>query len=385
LPGPVAEAEDAIGTFEVQSVEALQSTLALVQGEGRTADPAALPAGTFARLQNVDYSFALNVARPETTATADPAEVARVNAALDEIAADASGQLKLAVVEAGAAEADVRLAVMSNVEAARRDGGPVPSGSPSPTLVIMDDTIAATFARLGTPPQMTFAPAADGTPFESRLRDNLTAIYRAMGLARLAGASTFAPNDFELAWHVQRGGEEELEAIGTGAQTNLWPDDAIYLEFANSTQAPVDLNVLYLETDYEIKHVCRVRVGAKESMFEPLIQLFPEDVGSERLIAVITEARDRRQEDLAYLAQTGLTRAAELPAGGIAGLLAQLGDGSLERGGLLTATAASKDPLGAIVALPMNIVPLPDGRTARMQPPLPLSKGPVQTSVCTRD
>jgi hypothetical protein len=385
LPSPVAEAEDAIGVFEVARVDALKSTLTLQPGDGVVADPAALPPGTFARLASVDYSFALAVARPETTGSADPAEVARVNAALEEIAADPSGQLRLAIVEAGAPEADVRLAVMSNVEAAQRDGGPVPSGSPAPTLVIMDDTIEATFARLGTPPQMTFATAADGTPFEARLRDNLTAIYRAMGLARLAGASTFAPDAFDLSFAVQRGGTDTVEPIGTQAQMNLWPDDALYVGFTNRTQAPVDLNILYLETDYEIKHVCRVRVGAKESMFEPLIQLFPEDIGNERLIAVVTEARDRRQEDLAYLAQTGLTRAAELPAGGIAGLLAELGDGSLERGDLLTATAASKDPLGAIVALPMTIVPLPDGRIAKMQPPLPLSNGPAQTSVCTRD
>jgi hypothetical protein len=383
LPSPVAEADEAIGVFEVASVGALSSTLTLVAGDGKAGDATALPAGTFARLASVDYSFALTVARPETSETSDPAEVARVDAALDEIAADPTGQLKIALVEPGAGEADVRLAVLSNIEIAQRDGSPAPTGSPSPMLVIMDDTIEATFDRVGTPPQMTFSPSADGTPFESRLKNNLTAIYRAVGLSRLAGASTFAPNAFDLRYHVQREGEDKVEPIGIDAPSNLWPGDGIYLAFTNRTQAPVDLNVLYVETDYEIKLMCRTRIGAKESIFAPLVRLFEEDIGSERLIAVITEAKDRRQEDLAYLTQTGLTRSMELPGGGLGGLLMQLGDGALERGGPLAATGASNEPLGAIVAFPMTIVPLPDGRAMSGQALEAPSNAPAQTEVCT--
>jgi hypothetical protein len=385
LPSPVSEAEEAIGVFEVARADALSSALVLAPGEGRITDPAALPAGTFARLAVVDYSFVLTVARPEVTGTADPAEVARVNAALDEIAADASGQLKLVVAEPGSPEADLRLAVMSNVEIAKREGGPVPVGAPASMLVLTDDTIEATFDRVGTPPQMSFSPAADGAAFETRLRNNLTAIYRAMGLGRLAGASTFPPDAFELRYHVQRGSERSAEPLEITSPSNLWPDDVIYAQFVNHTAAPVDLNILYVETDYEIKHVCRVRIGSGDAIFEPLVQLFPEDVGKEQLIAVVTEARDRRQEDLAYLAQAGLTRDFGPLPGGIAGLLSQLGDGSLERGGVLTATAASQEPLGAIVTFPMTIVPLPNGQTARMQRPAPLVGGPTQTSVCERN
>ncbi len=383
LPSPVAEADEAIGIFEVARVDALSSTLTLVAGDGQAGDATALPAGTFARLASVDYSFALTVARPETTETSDPAEVARVNAALEEIATDATGQVKIALVEPGAEEADVRLAVMSNIELAQRDGSPAPTGSPSPMLVIMDDTIEATFERIGAPPQMTFSASADGTPFESRLKDNLTAIYRAVGLSRLAGSSTFAPNAVDLRYHVQREGEDIVEPVGIDAPSNLWPGDGIYLEFANRTQAPVDLNVLYVETDYEIKLMCRTRIGAKESIFAPLIRLYEEDIGSERLVAVITEAKDRRQEDLAYLTQTGLTRSMELPSGGLGGLLMQLGDGALERGGPLATAGDSDEPLGAIVAFPMTIVPLPDGRTMSGEKLDDPTNAPAQTEVCT--
>lgn len=376
LPTAASANEDAVGVAEVTSAEMLRSTLKIVaDADGNTLAADAMPASAFARLDGVPYRFALRVARPDDRPEADPQLLAEVNAALDAIEADPKSGVELEIVPAGA-PADLRLSVMSDADVANLED---PSGltaqslDASPQLWFLQDTGEVTLVPNRRPASMNFGDDNRLT-FEQRLSHNLQTIYRATGLSRLAvaGTNTFKPDDLALTYHFQRRGETVLEPMRLESPTdNLMPGDLVHLDFTNQSESAVDINILYIEADYQIQHACRARLAPGEYIFQPLIGLSTEDVGLERLIAVVTEvARDgiTTQEDLSYLTQAGLERGTEANrdiAPGLAGMLQQLGTAELGRGELFaTAEETEELPLGAVIAFPMEVLPLADGETA---------------------
>ncbi len=364
LPSPASTADEALGVLEVASADTLRSVLEPAADETHAMiDVAAIPKGGFARIEAIDYNFTLRVARPAIDT--DPEQAAAINAALDAIAADKERPLKLAVVAPGA-PADLRLAVLSDQMVAAMT--PVDSLSAAsadlsdtPRLWMLQDTAEVSLDPSRRPPEMALPNADDMTEaaFGKKLSLNLVTIYRAMSLSRLGAGNSFGPKDITLNFDLQRNGSPDVETMAAETTPRVKPGDQINLDFTNnSSSKAVDINVLYIDSDYGISPLCRTRVPPKGHVYQPIGRLNETDRGSERLIAVLTEATGAgEEEDLTFLAQRGIKSSERGTGGGLSALLAELGSGTQSRGPTLLAAAAGNEPKGAVLLFPLEVLP----------------------------
>ena len=90
----------------------------------------------------------------------------------------------------------------------------------------------------------------------------------------------------------------------------------------NQSTKIVDINVLYVGSDYSITHIVAERLVAGATLEEGLLAFTDSSFGMERMIAVLTEAPAKSEmEDLSFLAQGGVPQQRRGVGDGAAGLL----------------------------------------------------------------
>ena len=355
LKSPLDPIEDAIGYLDVRSATNLTSQAMPAAFAGRSAvRMEEIPDGAYARIAEMAMNFELSIARaPETGDVA--AEAAAANAALAMIASDNKTPLKLRIVEPGA-QADIRLAVMreSDVKGA-------PDGASSePTLWLLPPSGEISLEKGRRPPSV---PTADPSTFSTKLANHLVVISRAMNLSRLAGASDFRQRDVSVTFLIQRADEDELQPIEPGNVPVLHPGDSIFVSAKNDSRKPVDLNVLYVGSDYTISSAeAPIRLHEKDELPETgLFTVSEGSFGNERLIAVLTEAEQQSSTlDLGYLAQKGVrqaSRSATAPEG-FAGLLDDIAKAPATRE--VKRFQDKRGSKGAVLIFPMETGPKPE-------------------------
>lgn len=366
LPTPAASDDEAIGLLEVASATELRARLVPASDDRHPLISLnSVPAGAYVRLAEVSYPFELTVSRPDP-AGADPAALRAVAAALDAIAADGSAQLRLRLV-APDQPADVRLALLSDDEVARLGGAAglaAAAFDAAPKLWLLPASGEVSLDPRLAPPSLPLpgaagaAPASgDGGPagaFARALRDDLVTIFRATGLSRLSGTSTFRPADFALSFGLQQAGSDAIVALDPAQTPVVRPGDRLHIDLANASGKPLDVNVLYIDHDYGITLICQSHLANGDHLFQPMADLAASDRGSERLIAVLNES-GRDITDLSFLTQPGLpvaTRSAD--RAGLLGMLADLGSGQPTRGPAPAAAADARAPRGAVFMLPLE-------------------------------
>lgn len=348
LASPGAELEETLGYLEVRSAENLKARVVTVAAEDKPAlAPSSIPQNAYARLSQVAFDTELTVSRPPLDGP--HAEQAGAVARLVEaIAADRSRPLKLKLVDASAS-ADLKLAVMSEADIAKLTAF---ASSSAPTATIVSGTGAA----LGDAPRLWFlSPTgevslttghrppsigfAGSTPegLEGEVADTLQRIFRATNLARLANASDFRPEEFKASFNIVRTGTGEVEPLAAGKMPRVKPGDQVELVVENNSTKPVDMNVLYVGSDYSIGHMYAERLhgGSRDRL--PLLAFNNESFGVERMVVVLSDAPPQSAtQDLGFLAQDGVrqaTRSADHPAG-FAGLLRDIGTAPATRGAM---------------------------------------------------
>ncbi len=361
--------EDAIGYLEVRSADTLTAKLGTVAYADKARMSAKdIPEGAFARLAEVTFDTELVVSRPATSEEfAD--EVAETNALLDAIAADEDTPVKIRLVDAGES-ADLKLTVLSEQQVALlvADAGPgamsatVDMGtraaiSDAPRLWFLPPTAEISLAEGHRPPSIGFE---GGTPeeMEVEVATNLTRIFRATNLARLAAANNFDSSEFEVKFKIKRedaDGTEPLEAADTPV---VHPGDQVHLEAHNRSGRPVDINVLYIGSDFSIGHMYAERLHDDSDVDLPLLQFNDETFGVERMVVVLTEGSAiTTMEDLSFLEQEGvraMTRSAAHPEG-FSGLLRDIGSAPATRGAMKLGQAPSAK--GAVLIFPLENAP----------------------------
>lgn len=352
LKSPLDPIEDAVGYVEVRSATNLTSQALPAAFAGRAAlRMEEIPDGAYARIAEMAINFELTVAKaPDAAGMAD--DVARANAALAAIASDGKTPVKLRIVEPGAA-ADIRLAVM-----AEKDVPGAPDGaSTEPALWLLPPSGEISLEQGRRPPS---AFTGDPDKLGAKLAEDLVVISRAMNLSRLAGASDFRRDDVSVTFHVQRGSEGDLEPIEPGKVPVLHPDDSIYVSASNASRRPVDLNVLFVGSDYTISAIeAPIRLHERDELAETgLFTVSSGSFGNERLIAVLTEAEPQSATlDLGYLAQKGVrqaTRSAAAPDG-FAGLLDDIAKAPATRD--VKRFQDKRGTKGAVLVFPMETSP----------------------------
>ncbi|TIT18624.1 MAG: caspase family protein, partial [Mesorhizobium sp.] len=119
----------------------------------------------------------------------------------------------------------------------------------------------------------------------------------------------------------------------------------------------VDINVLYVGSDYSIQHFLAERLTEGAVLEEGLFKFTDTSFGMERMIAVLTEAPPQSEkQDLSFLAQEGVvsvTRGLGQPS--FSDMLADIGMAPATRSAMrLTDDKGSK---GAVMIFPMETVP----------------------------
>ncbi len=376
LPSPAASNEEAIGVLEVASNDQLRSKLVPSSDDTHARiELADVPVGAYVRLAETAYPFELVVAKPDP-ATADAAELAAVDEALAAILADDDKPLRIRVVEAGA-PADVRLAVYTerqvfDMEAeADRAAGAIAPVSASVDEASLDETTPLLWllpptGDISLKPQKRSAAMdlseTDAGDFTANLSQNLVTIFRATGLSRLSQVSTFRPKDFTLSFGVQAAGGETIAALEPEQTPIVRPGDRLYVDMTNKSGKPVDLNVLYVDHDYGITLLCTAHLANRDRLFQPIADLNETDRAAERIVAVVNES-GKDLTDLRFLEQRGIVVRTRGPEdSSLIGMLADLGAGQPTRGPAAVSTRDTKQPRGAVVMVPVEVIE-PSGET----------------------
>lgn len=369
LNSPADAIEDAIGYAEVRSAQSLTAKLGTVEFAGKARiNPRDVPDGAYARLTEVAFDTELVVARPAASSTF-AGEVAASNALLDAIAANEDTPVNIRLVGPDE-DADLKLAVLSEQDVALlvADAGPGATSatldtgtrnaiSDAPRLWFLPPTAEISLMEGRRPPSIGFEGSTQ-EGLETEIADNLTRIFRATNLARLAAANNFDDSEFEVAFKVKPAESNELAPLEAATTPVVHPGDQVHLEAHNRSGRPVDINVLYIGSDYSISHMYAERLHDGADVELPLLQFNDESFGVERMVVVLTEGTAiTTTEDLSFLAQEGvrvMTRSAAHPEG-FAGLLRDIGDAPSTRGAMKLGQApASK---GAVLIYPLENKP----------------------------
>ena len=365
LPSPGSTLDQAIGYVEVLSATNLTSTLLPVAHEGLPARAAGdIPPGAYARLTELSIGFELVIARPGG-GEAFAEEIDILNKVLDRIIEEKKAPVNLRLVDANQA-ADLKLAVMSEMDVG---------------IMIADqggDDVASR-ASLGTEPRVWLLPPsaelsldegrrAPSLPIDAdnldamadQLTENLVLIFRATNVSRLAAASDFRNEEFTVNFKIKRQEAAATEALTPGTVPIVHPDDQVHLEARNGSSKPVDINVLYIGSDYSISHMYAERLHGGSEVDIPLLAFTPSSYGIERMVAVLSEAVPQSPvEDLSFLEQIGVrqaTRAAGVGAASFGDLMRDIAGAPATRGAARLGEQA-EGAKGAVMIFPMENLP----------------------------
>ncbi|MER8423595.1 caspase family protein [Mesorhizobium sp. M1403] len=351
LPSALSPLSEALGYLKVRSAKNLESRVQPVEFGGKPALKLAdIPANAYARLAELAVDYKLVVARPAAAKGLEK-EAALANSVLDELTARENSGFHIALVEPGKG-ADLRLAVLRENAIA----GAAEDATDAPALWFLPASGDMTLKDGSKPPLIVIHPDGREKLVDAAAR-NLTKIFRAIGLSRLAAASDYRPEEIDVEFRIKRLDSDALQPIEPSTVPRVSPDDQVHVLVRNGSTNLVDINVLYVGSDYSIQHFLAERLTEGAVLEEGLFKFTDTSFGMEQMIAVLTEAPPQSEkQDLSFLAQEGVvsvTRGLGQPS--FSDMLADIGMAPATRSAMrLTDDKASK---GAVMIFPMETVP----------------------------
>jgi len=354
LPSPDAKMADALGYLEVTTAKNLSSEARPVKFEDKeVVSLSAIPPNAYARLTELAVNFKLTVARPKPN-EALAAEVATVNAALDQLAANPEKRFNIELV-APEADADLRLAVTRENEIDGSAGGT----SDAPVVWFLPPSGEMSASGGGKPPLIAVDPA-NPEKLTTAAAENLQKIFRATNLARLSVASGDRLKDVSVTFQVKRETKDGLEPLDGSQVPYVNPGDQVHILAENKSNKRVDINVLYIGSDYSISHMRKERLEAGSKLEDGILQFTDESFGIEKMIAVLTEAPAGSEiEDLSFL-QQGAVRQATRAAGEqvpLSDMLTQIAEPPATRAAQPFKVNGASGPSGAVMIFQLETQP----------------------------
>ena len=344
---PEAEDEDAVDVaLTDEEPDAPEATSLKVKTLGD------IPAGAYARLVEASFDFTLTVARP-VASDAHPERVAMVNAMLDTLAADQTRPMRVALVEPGK-PADLRLVV-----AAEADFDDAPIGASTlPTVWFLPESGELSLQDGRRPPSITME-SDDAAAIGDTIGQYLLRIYRATNLARIGQGSDYGPQEVEISFTLKRQDTGEDVPIDTTSLAAGQPGDRVFVKAVNNTGAAVDINVLYIGSDYSIGFMGKERLQPSGSFEDEFIEFTEDSYGKELMVAVASEVVPTKITlDLSYLEQTGLRALTRGPAPeSVADLLGVMNSGAATRAAKASSRRSEKKQRGSVMIFPVQTMP----------------------------
>lgn len=356
LPSALSQLSDAVGYLEVQSAKNLESEVKPVEFDNKPALRLAdIPANAYARVAELAVDYRLVVARPAETKGLEK-ETSFVNSVLDELAAAKETGFNIALVEPGKS-ADLRLAVLR--ENAIAGAGKDTSDKPALWFLPASGDVEM---KDGSKPPLIIIHLDDRKKLVDATTRNLTTIFRATGLSRLAVASDYQPEEVSVEFQIKRRDSDALEPLQASSVPRVSPGDEVHIVARNQSDVYVDINVLYVGSDYSITHIVAERLpptngSPDQGLKEGLLAFTNTSFGMERMIAVLTEAPPQSEkEDLSFLAQDGVPSKTRSVGGqGFSDMLTDIGMAPATRS--VMRLADKSGPKGAVMIFPMETVP----------------------------
>lgn len=370
LPSPASPLDQALGYVEVQAAKNLTSRVAPVAHAGLPAPAVAdIPANAWARLTELAIGFELVVARPGAGGGEGGfgPEAELLNAALDRIVEEEKVPVNLRLVEAGES-ADLTLAVMSEMDVGvliadqARHGAEAAAArtslSTEPRVWLLPPSSELSLDEGRRSPSLPLAGAGIDD-IAAKLAEDLVRIFRATSLSRLSAASEFRPQEVEVGFKVKRAEAAEAEPLRAGTVPIVHPDDEVHIAARNVMTKPVDINVLYIGSDYSISHMYAERLSSGSEIDLPLLAFTDSSYGIERMVVVLSEAEPQTPvEDLSFLEQVGMRQATRNIGGGAASfgdLLREVAAAPATRGAARLGDKAGGK--GAVLIFPLETTP----------------------------
>ncbi|MHB2266412.1 hypothetical protein [Aliihoeflea sp. PC F10.4] len=145
-------------------------------------------------------------------------------------------------------------------------------------------------------------------------------MFRATSLSRLSAASDFSPDQFSVGFSIKRQETGGTEPLPPGVVPVVHPGDQVHLEMRDGTSRPIDINVLYIGSDYSIGHMYGERLHSGNEITVPLLEFTSSSFGIERMVVVLSEAAPQTPvEDLSFLEQVGVRQQSRAAGAGTAG------------------------------------------------------------------
>lgn len=329
--------EAALGYVKVTSVDTFTATATPVEYAGKSL-PKTLPKGLTLRKISSDIDFTLTVALPE----AGSAPATALMAALDQLKTE-SGP-RLIFVPAGD-EADLRLAVL-------------PDSPRADALWVLPATGLS--GNLSTTPSVSTADK-DAATLGTVMADTLVQMAKAINLMKLGAAVDKGDLKVEVGLMTRTKQDKTLHPLPTTGVPRLIPDDEVHVEAVNDNDFPVDLNVLYVGSDYSITHMFAGRMQPGDRLKQGLLRITDAAYGRDRIVMVMTPAQPQTAvENLGFLAQDAVetTRDTSQPARqGLTAALFEAGFGQTTRAAAALVDEETSGPAPMMLQFELDTVP----------------------------
>lgn len=318
LPNAVAKNADAIGSLTIVEADALSSTVSVKDKSGNVfKDMDAIENGLIARMKNASVEFSLIVALPDMQDVKSTKLKAKITRILKNIEAGDDDGLRISYVDANN-NADLRL-ILSVANDDRQ----------SATLWMAPSTGQISRSGAAKTPSVSLSNKSEDEAVIA-IQDNFTRIARATNLLKLGVASGISES-IDIKLQSKRKGSKQLAELDAATLPQLFPGDIVYIAAKNTSDNPVDINVLYVGSDYSISHMYSGRVHPGDTLKKGLFKVNSKSFGQERTLIITTPAKPQTAvEDLSFLSQTAVP--ATRGAGGFKALLREAGFGQTSRG-----------------------------------------------------
>ena len=251
LAKPDDETANALGIAEVSSAQDLSAELRTIAADGKPALEAdAIPADSYARLVHQAIDFEVRVARPALPADADAAERAAAEL-IERLAAQPTAEgIQLHWVAPGEA-AEIRLGFTPRDSAQCRVGDGTAKRQAALLWVARGD---GGIRCDGPTNNISIERGGPPAEFENKLRDTLQRIGKVLNLNRVAERLASAAMGGKLKVDLRyrpKGSDEDCDRGATpltpdGIATP-WIGDRACLDIKNVGEAPVDINIFFVD------------------------------------------------------------------------------------------------------------------------------------------
>ncbi len=321
LDSPGADEKSAVGYAKVVNPTAMESVLQPIEYRGKKAiSPNALPENGYARLVEQKMDLSLRVARPEWKDAYPKEARERIQKIMDSLKPEEGSGLRLQWVDVGQ-PADIRLAYAQ-------------AGSEQEQLWLLPPTGNLVTAGANKTPSIILK-GKDDAQLKLALLDNLTRVARVVNLLRVSQGMGAGSSAMEVMLKVKRKADGITRELSATSIPSLYPGDEVHLLAVNTGRKPVDVNVLFVGSDYSISHWYKERIHPNGKLSTGLFRVSADSFGKERVIVVTNEAKPESEVvDLSFLAQKAMPKTRGNALTGMGALLQEAGFGGVKTRGV---------------------------------------------------